>query len=130
MAIMPVSSAVAFEAKIAYCRTVLAGRFVPVPVPVPVPCTVAAPDVPDDFVVQSKSAPRDKERALSTTGVIRANLNQMKYVLLKSYDLDVCWPILKEAFGDSPSSSAMISEARVNPDYKIEIELTALVAGA
>ena len=124
MAIMPVSSAVAFEAKIAYCRTVLAGRFVPFP------CTVAAPDVPNDFVVQSKSAPRDKERALSTTGVIRANLNQMKYVLLKSYDLDVCWPILKEAFGDSPSSSAMISEARVNPDYKIEIELTALVAGA
>ena len=123
MAIMPVSSAVAFEAKIAYCRTVLAGRFVPVP------CTVAAPDVPDDFVVQSKSAPRDNERALSTTGVIRASLNQMKYVLLKSYDLDVCWPILKEAFGDSPSSSAMISEARVNPEYKIAIELTAFVAG-
>ena len=124
MATIRISSAVAFEAKIAYCRTELAGGFVRGP------CTVAEPDIPDDFVVQSKSAQRDNEWALSTTGVSQADVNQMKYDLPKFDDFDLRRPILKEAFGDSQSSSAMISEALVNSEYKIEIELTALVAGA
>lgn len=75
MAIMRISSAGAFEAKIAYCHAVFYGGFVP----------VAGPDVPDGFVVQSKSAPRINERALSMTGVILVVVNQMKHVFAKIY---------------------------------------------
>lgn len=50
--------------------------------------------------------------------------------LPKFVDFDLCWPTLVEAFIDSPSSSTITSAALVNPDYKNEIELIALVAGA
>ena len=114
MAIMRITSAGAFKANIAYCLAVVAGGFVSVP------CPVARPNLSDDVVVPSKLIPRVNERALCAAWVILANANQMKHVLSKSADFNLCWPILVEAFGNSLSLSRMISSVLADPNIKLK----------
>lgn len=124
MTITRISSGGVFEAKIGYCRAVVAGGLVHVA------GTVAGPEVPDDVVEQCKSALGIMERALAEAGATFADAVRVRYILPNPADFEPCWPVLVAAFGDNPPAVTMISAALIDPKYKIEIELTALAPSA
>ncbi len=124
MTITRISSGGVFEAKIGYCRAVVAGGLVHVA------GTVAGPEVHDDVVEQCKSALGIMERALAEAGVTFADAVRVRYILPNPADFEPCWPVLVAAFGDNPPAVTMISAALIDPKYKIEIELTALAPSA
>lgn len=114
-----------FEAKIGYCRAVVAGGFVHVA------GTVAAgPDVPEDVVVQCRSALNVIKGALAQAGASLSDAVRVTYMLPNAADFEPCWPILAETFGENPPAATMIVCDLIDPKYKIEIELTALAPAA
>ena len=120
MTMQRISSRGIFEAKIGYCRAVVAGGFIHVS------GTVAGPDVSDDVVDQCKSALGIMERALAEAGATFADAVRVRYILPDPADFEPCWPVLAAAFGENPPAATMISCALIDPKYKIEIELTAI----
>ena len=107
-----------FEAKIGYCRAVVAGGFVHVA------GTVGAEG--DDAVSQCRSALKTIEKALAEAGSGFNKAVRVNYYLPVAADFEACWPVLSEAFGDNPPAATMIVCDLIDPKYKIEIELTAL----
>ena len=122
MTIRRISSGGIYEAKIGYCRAVVAGGFVHVA------GTVAAgPDVPENVVDQCRSAMKIIERALAEAGSGFDKAVRVNYYLPNAADFEPCWPVLSEAFGANPPAATMVECNLIDPKYKIEIELTALV---
>ena len=125
MGIRRIHSGGPFEAKIGYCRAVVAGGFVHVA------GTVAAgPDVPDDVVEQCKSALTTISAALTEAGASMADAVRVTYMLPNADEFEACWPILAETFGENPPAATMIVCDLIDPKFKIEIELTALLPTA
>ncbi len=120
MSIKRISSGGVFEAKIGYCRAVVAGGFIHVS------GTVAGPDVPEDVAAQCKSALSIMEKALAEAGATFADTVRVRYILPNPADFEACWPVLAATFGENPPAATMISCALIDPKYKIEIELTAI----
>lgn len=52
------------------------------------------------------------------------------YVLPDGADFEPCWPVLRKYFGQARPAAMMISAGLADPRMKIEIEVTALRAGA
>ena len=122
MTIRRIHSGGPFEAKIGYCRAVVAGGFVHVA------GTVATgPDVPEDVVEQCKSALEVIKTALAEAGANLSDAVRVNYMLPNADDFEPCWPILADAFGDNPPAATMIVCDLIDPKFKIEIELTALL---
>ncbi len=120
MAIKRIHSGGAFEPKIGYCRAVVAGGFVHVA------GTVGA-DGSADVVDQCKSALGIIAAALAEAGASFADAVRVTYMLPDAADFEACWPVLSATFGENPPAATMISCDLIDPKYKIEIELTALV---
>ena len=110
-----------FEAKIGYCRAVVAGGLIHV-----AGTTAQGNDVPEDVVDQCKSALDTIEAALSDAGAGFCDVIRVRYIVPDPDDFAPCWPILKAAFGANPPAATMMSCALIDPRYKIEIEVTAL----
>jgi enamine deaminase RidA (YjgF/YER057c/UK114 family) len=122
MTIERISSGGVYEAKIGYCRAVVAGGFVHVA------GTVAAgPEVSDDVVEQCKSAIDVIEDALKRAGAGMRDVVRVTYMLPDRRDFEACWPVLSAAFGANPPAATMIECGLIDPKYKIEIEVTALL---
>ena len=121
MTIKRIHSGSVFEAKIGYCRAVVASGFVHVA------GTVAAgPDVPEGVTDQCRSALEIIEKALIEAGSDFSKVVRVIYYLPKASDFEPCWPILTAAFGDNPPAATMIECGLIDPKYKIEIEVTAV----
>lgn len=121
MAVQRISSGGEFEAKIGYCRAVVAGGLIHVA------GTVAAgPDVPEDVAAQCQSALDIIAKALVDAGASFEDAVRVRYILPNPDDFEACWPILRATFGDHPPAATMISCNLIHPRYKIEIEVTAL----
>ena len=117
-----ISSGSPYERKIGYSRAVVAGGFIYVA------GTVAAgPDVPDDVTAQCQSALNVIRAALAEAGAGLADVVRVTYMLPSRHDFPPCWPILAAAFGDNPPAGTMIECGLIDPKYKIEIEVTALI---
>lgn len=122
MTIKRISSGGIYEQKIGYCRAVVAGGMVHVA------GTVAAgPDVPDSVVDQCRSALSIIENALHQAGSGFDQVVRVTYYLPQAADFEPCWPILAQTFGENPPAGTMIECGLIDPKYKIEIEVTALV---
>jgi enamine deaminase RidA (YjgF/YER057c/UK114 family) len=106
-----------FEAKIGYCRAVVAGGFVHVA------GTVGQGDTVEE---QCRAALDTIEAALEKAGASLADAVRVNYYLPDRHEFEPCWPILAEAFGDNPPAATMVECALIDPKYRIEIELTAL----
>ena len=119
MTIKRIHSGGPFEAKIGYCRAVVAGGFVHVA------GTVGQGDTVQD---QCQSALDVIAAALAEAGSDFAHAVRVTYMLPDADDFAACWPILSETFGDNPPAATMISCALIDPKYKIEIEVTAILA--
>ena len=122
MSIKRIHSGGAFEAKIGYCRAVVAGGFVHVA------GTVAAgPDAPVGAAAQCKSALEVISKALREAGCSMADVVRVTYMLPDRNEFEECWPILSETFGANPPAATMIECGLIDPKYRIEIEVTALL---
>ena len=117
MTIRRISSGGPFEAKIGYCRAVVAGGFVHVA------GTVGQGDTVTD---QCRSALEVIGKALEEAGASFAEAVRVTYYLPDAQEFEACWPILSEVFGANPPAATMIECNLIDPKYRIEIELTAL----
>ncbi|WP_291727251.1 RidA family protein [Leisingera sp. F5] len=112
-----ISSGGEFEAKIGYCRAVVAGGFVHV---------AGTVGQGDDVTAQCKSALDTIGAALEKVGVSFADAVRVNYYLPDAAEFEPCWPILAEAFGANPPAATMVECNLIDPKFRIEIEVTAL----
>jgi len=119
-----ISSGGLFEAKVGYCRAVVAGGFVHV-----AGTTAQGDDIPDDAAGQCKSALKTIRSALQEAGSGMSHVVRVTYMLPDRREFAACWPTLKAAFGEHPPAATMIECGLIDPKYRIEIEVTALLPG-
>ncbi|MGJ8556286.1 MAG: RidA family protein [Sulfitobacter geojensis] len=107
-----------FEAKIGYCRAVVAGGFVHV---------AGTVGQGDDVVSQCRHALEVIGKALDEAGASFADAVRVTYMLPDRAEFEPCWPVLSEAFGANPPAATMIECGLIDPKYRIEIEVTAVL---
>ncbi len=107
-----------FEAKIGYCRAVVAGGFVHV---------AGTVGQGDDVVSQCRHALEVIGKALDEAGASFADAVRVTYMLPDRTEFEPCWPVLSEAFGANPPAATMIECGLIDPKYRIEIEVTAVL---
>ena len=107
-----------FEAKVGYCRAIVAGGFVHVS------GTVGQGD---DVVAQCADALRIIKAALLEAGCCMADVVRVTYLLPDRAEFEPCWPLLSETFGTNPPAATMMEVGLIDPKYRIEIEVTALL---
>ena len=61
----------------------------------------------------------------SPTGVELLDERVPKIILPDAADFPACWPVLRKHFGDVRPAATMISAGLIDPNMKIEIEVTA-----
>lgn len=118
MSIKRIPSGGAFEAQVGYCRAVVAGGWVHVSGTVGEGETVTE---------QCASALAVIETALDKAGCRFADVVRVTYMLPQAADFEACWPLLRAAFGAHPPAATMIECNLIDPKFRIEIEVTALL---
>ena len=118
MAIRRIHSGGEFEGKIGYCRAVVAGGFVHV---------AGTVGQGADVVEQCQSALETVGKALAEAGASFADVVRVTYMLPDRSEFEPCWPVLAETFGAHPPAATMIECGLIDPKYRIEIEVTALL---
>lgn len=116
-----ISSGGEFEHKIGYCRAVAVGGMVHV---------AGTVGQGDSIEEQCKSALDVIGKALNEAGSDFAHVARVTYMLPDRHDFAACWPMLTATFGDNPPAATMIECGLIDPKYKIEIEVTAVIRGA
>lgn len=120
-----ISSGAPWEAKVGYCRAVVAPPFVFVS------GTVGRnPDtgeLPPDVEGQCANALTIIGRALAQAGTDFAHVVRVTYYVPNRADFEPCWPQLRAAFGANPPASTVIFADLIDPAMKIEIEVTAML---
>ena len=89
--------------------------------------TAQGDDIPDDTAGQCVSALATVKSALEQAGSDLAHVVRVTYYLPNVSDFEACGPHLAEAFGLNPPASTMIECNLIDPKYKIEIEVTAVL---
>jgi enamine deaminase RidA (YjgF/YER057c/UK114 family) len=112
-----ISSGGEFEARVGYCRAVVAGGFVHV---------AGTVGQGEDVVAQCRSALEVIAAALAEAGASFADVVRVNYYLPDAAEFAACWPLLKETFGANPPAATMIECNLIDPKYRIEIEVTAV----
>ena len=107
-----------FEAKVGYCRAVVAGGFVHV---------AGTVGQGDDVASQCASALETIAGALKEAGASLSDVVRVTYMLPDRHEFEACWPALRAAFGDNPPAATMIECGLIDPKYRIEIEVTAVL---
>jgi enamine deaminase RidA (YjgF/YER057c/UK114 family) len=118
MSIKRIHSGGEFEKKAGYCRAVVAGGFVHV---------AGTVGQGDDVVAQCRSALAIIEAALKEAGTDFAHIVRVTYMLPDCAEFTPCLPILAETFGENPPVATMIECGLIDPKYRIEIEVTAVL---
>ena len=107
-----------YESRIGYCRAVVAGGFVHV---------AGTVGQGDDAATQCKDALRIIGDALTEAGAGFADVVRVTYMLPDRREFEECWPILSATFGAHPPAATMIECGLIDPKYRIEIEVTAVL---
>lgn len=115
-----ISSGGEFEAKLGYCRAVVAGGFVHV---------AGTVGQGDDVVAQCRDALRIIGEALEKAGTDMTRVVRVTYMLPDRNEFASCFPLLSETFGENPPAATMIECGLIDDKYRIEIEVTALATG-
>ncbi|OUS22171.1 hypothetical protein A9Q95_03865 [Rhodobacterales bacterium 59_46_T64] len=108
-----------FEAKIGYCRAVVAGGFVHV---------AGTVGQGETVVTQCRAALETIGKALAEAGSGFDRVVRVTYYLPDRAEFEPCWPVLREVFGDAPPAATMVECGLIDDRYRIEIEVTALAA--
>ncbi|WP_170592272.1 RidA family protein [Ruegeria arenilitoris] len=118
MTIQRISSGGEFEAKVGYCRAVVAGGWVHV---------AGTVGQGEGVVDQCRSALTIIGNALAEVGASFADVVRVTYMLPDRREFEACWPVLAETFGANPPAATMIECGLIDPKYRIEIEVTAFL---
>ncbi|WP_310496903.1 RidA family protein [Sandarakinorhabdus sp.] len=120
-----ISSGAPWEAKVGYCRAVVAPPFVFIA------GTVGRnPDtgkMPADAPGQCAQALAIIGKALADAGSDFAHVVRVTYYLPDRADFEPCWPHLRGAFGANPPASSVVFCDLIDPAMRIEIEVTAML---
>ena len=79
----------------------------------------------DDVVAQCRDALRIIGKALDEAGTGFEHALRVQYILPDASEFEPCWTVLSETFGENPPAATMIVAGLIDPQYRIEIELTA-----
>jgi enamine deaminase RidA (YjgF/YER057c/UK114 family) len=112
-----ISSGGAYEARVGYCRAVVAGGLVHV---------AGTVGQGEGVVAQCADALAIIGRALAEAGSGFDRVVRVTYMLPDRAEFEACWPLLAETFGAHPPAATMIECGLIDPRYRIEIEVTAL----
>lgn len=123
-----ISSGATFEAEIGYSRAVVDGDWVFVSGTTGF--DYATMTISPDVVGQCEQALRNVEAALSEAGASMAGVVRVVYILPDRSEFAPCWPMLRQAFGETRPAATMIEAGLLDPRAKFEIEVTARLPAA
>ncbi len=123
-----ISSGSPFEEQIAYSRAVSVGPwvFVSGTTGFHYDTMIISPSI----VEQTEQALKNIAAALAQAGASLADVVRVNYVVPEATQFELCWPVLRRYFGDVRPAAMMISAPLLDARMKIEIEVTAVKAGA
>lgn len=107
-----------FEDKIGYARVVVAGGWVHV---------AGTVGQGDTVVAQCQTALETIASALQKAGCSFEHVVRVTYMLPDAAEFEQCWPLLAQTFGAYPPAATMIECGLIDPQFRIEIEVTALL---
>ncbi len=119
-----ISQGSTFETRIGYSRAVVDGRWVFVSGTTGFDYSTMA--ISENISDQVKQTLANIDCALSEAGSGVADVVRVRYYLPDPADFEVCWPTLREYFGDAAPAATMLVTGLADPRMKIEIEVTAL----
>jgi enamine deaminase RidA (YjgF/YER057c/UK114 family) len=120
-----ISSGSTFEAQIGYSRAVVSGSWVMVSGTTGYDYTTMT--LPKDVVSQCQQCLANIADALKQAGSSLDDVVRVHYIFPKASEFEPCWPLLREAFATARPAATMISAQLLNPQIKVEIEVTARV---
>jgi enamine deaminase RidA (YjgF/YER057c/UK114 family) len=85
----------------------------------------ASMTIADSVTAQAEQCLRNIESALAQAGASFRDVVRVTYVLPNAAEFPLCWPILRQYFGDIRPAAMMISAGLADPRMRIEIEVTA-----
>ncbi len=85
--------------------------------------------LPEGVADQCRNALAIIAAALAEAGAGLGDVVRVVYYLPERGDFEACWPLLREAFGSNPPAATMVQAGLIDPAMKIEIEVTAVLAG-
>ena len=86
--------------------------------------------ISDDIVTQTDQCLRNIAAALEQAGSSLADVVRVNYVVPNADEFPLCWPTLRQYFGEVRPAAMMISAGLADPRMQIEIEVTAIKASA
>nr|WP_315469004.1 RidA family protein [uncultured Undibacterium sp.] len=119
-----ISSGSSFEEKIGYSRAIVHDNWVFVSGTTGF--DYSSMTIADDIVVQTEQCLQNIIAALAQAGANLADVVRVNYVVPDATQFELCWPVLRQYFGDIRPAAMMISAGLADPRMKIEIEVTAI----
>ena len=127
MSVRHISTGSPFEAQIGYSRAVVADGWVFVAGTTGYDyATMTMPDTIED---QCRNTLATIAKALQDAGSSLDDVVRVNYIVPDKSEWPKCWPITSEAFAKARPAATMICAELQNPEMKIEIEVTARLAG-
>lgn len=120
-----ISSGSPFEAQIGYSRAVVADGWIFVAGTTGY--DYATMTMPESVVDQCSNTLKTIDKALEEAGASLDDVTRVRYILPDPADFEPCWPVLSEAFATARPAATMMVAGLMNPEMKIEIEVTARV---
>jgi enamine deaminase RidA (YjgF/YER057c/UK114 family) len=118
-----ISTGSSFEERIGYSRAVVDGEWIFVS-----GCTgldYSSMRLADGVVAQAEQAMQNVDAALREAGASMADVVRVTYVLPDRAEFEPCWPTLQRWFGDVRPAATMLMCELLDPEMRIEIEVTA-----
>ena len=119
-----ISSGSTFEAEIGYSRAVVEGDWIFVSGTTGFDYSKMT--IPSGVEAQARQALKNIQEALSSADASLSDVVRVMYILSVASEFHLCWPVLKEAFGEIRPAATMISAGLADPRIRIEIQVTAI----
>ncbi len=119
-----ISSGSSFEAEIGYSRAVVQDNWVFISGTTGFDYKEMT--ISDNIHDQTVQCMKNIEEALQEAGASFEDVVSVMYILPDATKFNLCWPVLKEYFGDIRPAATMISAGLYDKRMMIEIQVTAL----
>ncbi|MEO7549327.1 MAG: RidA family protein [Ramlibacter sp.] len=123
MARQLISSGSTFEQKIGYSRAVVDGNWIFVSGTTGFDYTTMT--LREGVVAQCEQCLQNITAALAQAGSGLQDVVRVHYILLQASEFEACWPVLRKYFGEIRPAATMICAGLIEPEIRIEIEVTA-----
>lgn len=126
MSVVRISSGSPYEEKVGYSRAIVADGWVFVAGTTGVDQSTG--ELVEGVVAQCTKSLEIIEKALTEAGSSLNDVVRVTYYLPDRSDFEPCWPLLRQAFGQAKPAATMVQAELIDPEMKIEIEVTARIS--